>query len=211
MRLAVALLAVLGMTAAANGAADVWFVVDGVGAKGTTPTVQLDTTVDDTAHVEVWIECGAPGFNAFALAIVEGSVPGYEPYCPGEILCDTVNAPGISGWTTDEYYCPHPYGYADLMFNQSYIGDPYLSPVGGEMVLEFDVQKFDIVGFNGLYAGPGTWWTWGIPDEVTWGGNGPGPTGYHAPDQLMAIIECTPEPATIALLAFGGLALIRRR
>jgi len=208
MRTCIALMAVLGMTAVASGEAHVWFTVDGVGAIDTTPTVVVDTYTDPLVHIEVWIQANMPGFNSFSLCIDEGPVPGYGPYCPGEIFCDTVNAPGIPGWTTAAYYSPHPYGYADLIFFQCFVGAPVM---GQWMVLEFDVEKFDIVGFNGLYAGPGTWWTWGIADDVIWGGNGSGPVGYSASDQLMAIIECTPEPATIALLDLGVVGLLHRR
>lgn len=200
MRICLAMLAVLAMTAAVSADSQVWFVVDGEGGPGMAPEFTIDAPT--TFHVEVWIATGAPGTFGYNIAINQTGP------CPGEF--GTPIWTGIPGWTTDTQYAPHPFGYADIMFGQSQTTAPW---TGEAMVLEFDITKDPaILGDNILVAGPGLYWTWGGGGAlVQYGAGEYGPEGYTEAVGTMMTVHCVPEPATIALLALGVVGLIRRR
>jgi hypothetical protein len=194
------------MAAVANADGHVWFVVDGVGGIDQTPTIEC-TTVPQTFHVEVWIQ--ATQVTGFSVAVQEGAVEG-EEYCPGDIGTATPNY--YSDWDVDAWYPDGFAPYFDVLLVQSKVAAA--SDIAPTMIYEFDLVKDcePYSAWNAIYAGPTDWYTWGTGGEpVYWGGNGPGAAGYAGVTEPMVLIHCIPEPGTIALLAMGGLLLIRRR
>lgn len=62
--------------------------------------------------------------------------------------------------------------------------------------------------FSPVYQAYSGYYTWGQGASAV-SGKGPG-GAYNLPDNPL-IVHCIPEPASLALLALGGLAIIRRR
>jgi len=188
-------------------------------------------------HFAGWSYYGNSYINGFRITFWTDvpEDPGVDESHPGTLLYDyTVTdllppdvTPGATGWRdnldgTFTINLPE-----DQWFTQE-AGNIYWIGIQGDMVDDGYGDTFywnfvdrtvatwgDDAAFESSYFGFAPWANWGWPDaDPTTGApdiyEGPFPAGWDKSAD-MAFALSTPEPATLALLGFGALALIRRR
>ncbi|MFH1418046.1 MAG: PEP-CTERM sorting domain-containing protein [Planctomycetota bacterium] len=206
MRIALCILAVLMMTSSASAINHIWFDVTATGgdavvvtngAPGVTAMCEAGPGLS-SFHVEVMIDAYGPdGINGYGVRFWEEIID-----CPGIIYNDMYE--GLPGWTT--------VGSGGLGLAQYIIAAP---AEGVFNVMSFDMDKTGMTLFNEIwgeasnFGGGGDWGNGSALVQF-----GDGTPHYAFPGYAIGVMmhtDCVPEPATIALLGFGVLALIRRR
>jgi len=198
MRLVVALIAVLAMVSTASATNDVWFVNGANGAEGTT----LNLAAPGTYTIGVWMKTTETcwGFEA-ALRGAGQSATGL-----------TVTAPsggGVSGWAVSASVAGSGNGLLDAACQST--GTAY---TGSYQFATFTLTAVAGDIYGGVPTGTNGWYTEesGYP-LVTMGPTGATVVSDGLADSFATLpaIHVAPEPATLVLLGFGLVGLLRRR
>ncbi|MFQ5473031.1 MAG: PEP-CTERM sorting domain-containing protein [Dehalococcoidia bacterium] len=195
-------LLVLSTASIATAADNMWFTSGGAGAPGTA----LVLTGPGPHLVEVNITFSSPGAGwAMTLFGAAGQSAAGFNYAPGNAL----------GYTADQLDT----GAAGSLMSD--VGGIDNTGQGGSgVVFTFELSGLgDVTGDFGAtaqaYGNGYAWYGFVGPNPISYGIAGyVGPAG--TPDQTpgwgsLPVISVIPEPATIALLGLGAVALIRRR
>ena len=217
MRVLLALMAVLAFTASAGATNQVWFEASVVSGGGTVevqgaPGVSVEATANGptTFNVDIFLSTGTANLTAYWMQFEEMGD------CPGLMSDHFLNEfnPGMS--INYQEFTPAVW--------RAHYGGVVAEPAGtvlhvGSFLLDKNplIDDYNYVWgatppYYGVYTGAGSWGNGG--QEIQWGGATPvGPYGvpFYYVDGAMMSVHCIPEPATIALLGLGVVALIRRR
>ena len=228
MKKALAMLVVVGLMAGTANAATLWMQFEG-GAN------EITLNPSDMVNVEVWLDIIAgdnvsglgqpfwPGDGVGVNGLVQESVTPIAGWDENSLdgmlglsgqqdinvfaptLGDVIDGPGsfllavMTLHQNDLQNLDNPLfpDYYPIMFG----GDPtvtsaLLNSVGSE------------IGFTPVYASYSGYYTWGQGASAISGKTGT--TAWALEDNPLKVY-CIPEPASLALLALGGLAIIRRR
>lgn len=199
MRKLLAVVAILGFATTAFGAHWSMNFADGPG--GANLGTEANLVGSDIAWIDVWLHLGTAdaGMQGYLYAF-DANPPGpivdftWETFVPGPDIYE-FNVPEQFNWEIDKWIgsgIAYPY--------------PYYIPAPADILLaSFDIHCTGEISEHEIFIQPG------ITNNFYFDNFGnqyePGNTGIGTG---VTIIQ-TPEPGSLALLALGGLALIRRR
>ena len=216
MRIVVALLAVLAMSTVASANVQVWFDVSPVSGNVVvnsgpgTAGASVDVTVGPGAAsmlVDIYLTAGVNPISGYTMVFNE------DGPCEG-ILSDQL---------IDEFDPDWGVSLSDMGADHwsaiyaTVTGAP-IAPLAQQHIGSFILTKpnplidDNFIWGNSVPSGMGYWGNGG--ESIQWGASSAIPpygAPYYYSDTPMLTVHCVPEPATIALLGLGVVALIRRR